>query len=157
MSLGLFSLAAFNILLLLSLFCRLSVLNIVQQEDFLFLIQSIWCAVNFFYMYSYLFLQVLGIFFYDFVENTFWAFELESSFIPIILSFGLFTVSQISQIFCVRNILDLTFSLTDLSISYVLSSKLEPEILSSISSILLVMFVSIIPVLFLRFFIPRIL
>ena len=33
-----------------------------------------------------------------------------SSSVPIIPRFGLFVVSQISRIFCVKNLLDLTFS-----------------------------------------------
>jgi hypothetical protein len=40
-----------------------------------------------------------------------------SSSIPIIFRFGLFMVSQIFWMFCVRNFLDLAFSLTGVSIS----------------------------------------
>lgn len=50
--------------------------------------------------------------------------------IPIILRFGLFTISQISWMFCVRKFLDLTFSLTDVSISSIASSI--PESLPSL-------------------------
>ena len=53
--------------------------------------------------------------------------------IPIILRFDLFIVSQISWMFCVRNILDLILSLTNVLISTILSFM--PEILFSISCI----------------------
>ena len=56
--------------------------------------------------------------------------------------------------FYVRNFLDLTFSLVDISIYSTVSSM--PEILSSISYILLVMLASVVSVLFTRFFISRI-
>lgn len=56
--------------------------------------------------------------------------------------------------FCVRNFLDLTFSLTDVSISSITFST--PEILASISCILLVMFLPIVPVHTPRFSISRI-
>jgi hypothetical protein len=56
-----------------------------------------------------------------------------SSSIPMILRFDLYIVSQISRMFCVRTVLDLAFSLTDVSISSIIS--LLPQILSSTSCI----------------------
>jgi hypothetical protein len=44
-----------------------------------------------------------------------WSWDMSPSSIPIILKLGLFI--QIFCMFCVRNFLDLTFSLTDVSIS----------------------------------------
>ncbi|KAL6030457.1 hypothetical protein STEG23_031688 [Scotinomys teguina] len=59
------------------------------------------------------------VFFNDFVEYVFCAFELLffSSSIPIIRVLGLFMVSQISLTFCFVTFWDLVFSLTDESIS----------------------------------------
>jgi hypothetical protein len=54
---------------------------------------------------------------------------------------GLFMISQISWLFCVRNFLTLTFSLTDVSVSSTVSSILE--MLSSISCTLLRMLTSL--------------
>ena len=75
-------------------------------------------------------------------------------FISIILGFGLFTVSQISWMFCVRNFFDSTFFLTDESIYSNISSR--PERLSSISCILLVNLASVFPVYIPKIFISRI-
>ena len=50
--------------------------------------------------------------------------------ILLILRFDLFIVSQTSWMFCVRKFLDLTFYLTDASVSSIIST---PEIFSSIS------------------------
>jgi hypothetical protein len=72
-----------------------------------------------------------------FSESLIW--ESLSSFLLIILKFGLLIVSQISSMFCVRNILDVAFSLADVSIYYFVS--FIPEILSFVSYILLVMLV----------------
>ena len=66
-----------------------------------------------------------------------------SSSISIILRFGLFIVSQISCMSYV-NFLGLTFSLADVSVSFLVSSR--PEIVSSTSCIVLVMLVSVVPV-----------
>jgi hypothetical protein len=77
-------------------------------------------------------------------------------FTPIILRFGLFKLSHISCIFfSIRNYLDLIFSLTDVSISFITSSM--PETLSSISCILLVMLATVVPLNLPRFSISRIL
>ena len=76
------------------------------------------------------------------------ALNWESSFIPIFLRFGLFMVFQISWMFCVKTFLELKFSLTNVSVAYIISSM--PKILSSISCILSVMLVSLVPVLFPR-------
>jgi hypothetical protein len=76
-----------------------------------------------------------------------WSCDSSPSSIPIILRLGLLMVSQISWIFCVRNFLDITFSLTGVSISFVIPSM--TEILSSMSCILLVMLMSVVPILFL--------
>ena len=71
---------------------------------------------------------------------------------PVILRFCHFMVSQISSMFCVKNLLDLLCSLIDEFISSIVSSV--SEILSSISCILLVILVSVVPVHFPRFSIP---
>jgi hypothetical protein len=56
----------------------------------------------------------MEIFFYDFVQNIFWIFNLGifSFFYSYSLGFDVFIVSQISWMFYVRNFLDLVFSLT---------------------------------------------
>ena len=46
------------------------------MKVFSFLVQLIWCSVGFLYIYDHLFLQVREVFFYDFVEDVFWPFEL---------------------------------------------------------------------------------
>ena len=71
------------------------------------------------------------------------------SSLPVILMFVLFIVFQISWMFCVRRFLDLTSSLTNTSISSV------PNILFSISCILLMMLTSVISYLSPRFSISR--
>jgi hypothetical protein len=63
-------------------------------------------------------------------------------------------VSQISWIYCFRNFLDLTFSLTDVSISFTVSFM--PEILYTVSCVLSVILLSVVPVLFPKFSISRI-
>ena len=73
----------------------------------------------------------------------------------LLLDLIFFIVFQISWIFCVRKILDLTFSLTDVSISHIISST--SVILSSISYIMLVMFIFVVPVHLPRFWISMIL
>jgi hypothetical protein len=86
---------------------------------FSFLVQSIWCSVSFFYAYRHLLLR-LGKFSFMILLKIFsgpWILKLSPSSIPVILRFALFTVSQISWVFCVRNSLDLTFSLISVSIS----------------------------------------
>jgi hypothetical protein len=49
----------------------------------------------------------------------------EPSTIPIILRFGLFIMSQISWMFCARNILDLAFSLIDMAFFSIISFIIE--------------------------------
>jgi hypothetical protein len=53
--------------------------------------------------------------------SEFFALESSPSDIHIVFSFGLFILSQISRMFCVSNVLDLIFSLTDGSISSIIS------------------------------------
>lgn len=92
---------------------------------------------------------------YDFVEKVFWALVLGTFFsIPIIIWFGLFIVFQISSMFYVKNSLDFSFSFTDLLISSIISYT--PDILSSISCILLVMIMYVLLVVFPWFSISRI-
>jgi hypothetical protein len=79
-----------------------------------------------------------------------WSWDSSPSSIPIILRLDLFVVSTFSSMFCVRNFLALTFSLTHAPISSIVLSM--SEILSSISCILLVMLASVFPVLFPRFY-----
>ena len=93
--------------------------GLLYGKETFFLIQCIWCSVSFLYLHRDIILLVGKIFFYDFVEYIFCAFELEffPSSIPIILMFGLFMVSRISWMFSVRNLLDLMFYLINEMIS----------------------------------------
>jgi hypothetical protein len=61
-----------------------------------FLVQSIWCSVCLLYLDKHLLLEVRMIFFYDFVESIFCAFDL--FLLPLICyqSFYLFTFQMIS-------------------------------------------------------------
>jgi hypothetical protein len=56
------------------------------------------------------------------LKHFFWAWNWESSSSTIILRFGGYIVSQISWMFSVKNILNLTFPLTAISISSIVSS-----------------------------------
>jgi len=77
-----------------------------------------------------------------------WVSSLSS--IPVIFRFGLFIVPHISWMLCARVFfLDLTFSLTKVSISSIISSM--PDILLSIFCILFVRLASEVP----EFFISR--
>ena len=116
--------------------------------------ESIWWSVIFLYLHRFF---RLGKFSSMILLNIFsvpLSCISSPSSIPIILKFVLFIVSQISWMFCVKNLLDLMFSLTNESISSIVSSA--PEILSSISCILLVILVSVVPVHLPRFSISRI-
>lgn len=124
-----------------------------MAERFSFLVQSIWCSVcffvcletSFFRLRKFSSLVLLKIF------SDAWICNSSPSSIPIILRLGLFIVSKNFWIFCVRNILDLTFSLTDASIYSV--AYFIPESLSSKFWILLVMmFASVVPIFFAFFF-----
>lgn len=79
----------------------------------------------------------------NFLQNIFWAIELEFFFLFFyFLMFGIILASQISWMICVCNYLDLIFSLNDTSISSIVSSI--PELLSSITYFLLVKLVSVV-------------
>lgn len=84
----------------------------------------------------------LGKFFPKVSMNTF-SVPLRWSPIPICLRFVLFMVSQISSIFCVKILLNLTFSLIKESVFSIVSLTLE--IIFSISCIMLVMLTSVNP------------
>ena len=71
------------------------------------------------------------------------------SLLLFLLFLGLIFRSVPNWLFRVRNFLDLTFSLTDASISLIISSM--PEILPSICCILLIMLVSVVLVIFPKF------
>lgn len=97
---SLFFLAGFSIL---SLFCMFCVLLLCGDRTFFSgsiylgfckLLTSLWVGPS----------QVNQIFFYDSLENIFWAFEVNFS-IPIILRLGLFIESHISQAYSCRRTL----------------------------------------------------
>ena len=102
-----------------------------------FLVQSIWCCIRLLYLYRHL-LQVRKLFFMILLKILFSPLSWDTSSSPIILRFGLFRVFQIPRVFCVKSVSHLTFSLTDVSVSSMIS--LVPEIIS-IFCILLVGFI----------------
>lgn len=144
------SLTAFNVLYLLYVFsCFL-----MWQEDFLF-----WSSL---FDVLYDSCALIGISFFRLGKcsmillKTFsvsFTWVSSPSSIPIIFRLGLFMVSQISWKCCVRIFPDLTFSLTEVSIPSIMS--LVPEILSSISCILLMRLPSVVPVQLPKPFISR--
>ena len=87
----------------------------------------------------HIFLEIGKVSLYDFSKYIFCALTWTSFLfsIDIILRFGLFMGFYISWIFCAKSYLDLMFSLTDESVSSIVSSALE--ILSSMSCILMFM------------------
>ena len=59
-------------------------------RGFSFLVQSIWCSVCFLDIYKHVFLCFRKFFFYNFVENIFWALEL--GFYPFCMPFTYFII-----------------------------------------------------------------
>lgn len=113
-----------------------------------YLVQSNWWSVSFLYIYSHLFSRVGLIFFYDFVENMFWALELGFfTFYSYSSQVGYFhRIPDFLDVLCQEH-LDLTFFQTYVQISSIVSSMSE-IVSSSISFILFVMTASIVPVIF---------
>ena len=96
-----------------------------------FLVQFIWCSVGFLYVHGHLFLWVWEVFFYNFVKDIYWPFELgifTLFYTYLVLLCPGFSVCLGLGAFCF-----LQFSLTVLSMFSMVSSA--TEILSSISCI----------------------
>jgi hypothetical protein len=136
-----FSLTAFNIL---SLFYTFIIFIIMSQEEIIF------CSSLFGILYT--FCTLIGISFFTLgnfssmvlLKNFFVPSICFSSSDPIpIIIFSLFTESQVFSVFYTRCSLDLNFFLTNIITSTIMCSL--PEILSSMSCILWVKLVTVVP------------
>ena len=110
-----------------------------------FLVPSIWSSAGLLYVYSHLFLYVREVLFYNFIEHIYILFKLGIFTLLYHYNpcFGFLILSWISWIYWLRSILHFAVSSTVLLMFSMVCSA--PEIIFSISCILLVVLVSLTP------------